>query len=209
MTIANGKIAIQTYTPKPEPTPAKPWYAFVMPDRVLLNRVVCNDTDVTWRLRNKTSGFFNTKLLITPHGRDFNYYASGGSMRVPLVPELQLQGVHVLITHQLLTLYNLDLLAGKKPAGKIGVHGIAGWERTKAWTPPRISAGFPSSNGFRSRGNQESAASLRETFTGKARTPKWKHRPDPAMVHVVRATSATCLFWINSLRFPAKTPCAS
>src|ERR1700731_2519077 len=75
--IQGGEVAIQVYEPKPEPTPAKPWFHVFLPQRVYLKRVESEPVDVTWQFRGKTGGFFCSRLLTTPHGRDFNYQATG------------------------------------------------------------------------------------------------------------------------------------
>jgi hypothetical protein len=81
---------------------------------------------VTWRFRDEKGGFFGTRLVITPHGRDFNYQASGGTLKMALIPNLQLRDTHLLITKKLLTLYNLDLQPSEDATGNIHVQGTAG-----------------------------------------------------------------------------------
>jgi hypothetical protein len=46
--INGGEVGIQTYEPKPEPSPSKPWYHIFLPDRVYLRRVWSEPADVTW-----------------------------------------------------------------------------------------------------------------------------------------------------------------
>jgi hypothetical protein len=130
--IDSGDVEIHTYEPKPEPIPSKPWYAVFLPDRVYLKQVVCDTANVTWQLRGKKSGFFATRLLVTPHGRDFEYRAEGGTMKMALMPDLYLRGTHLLITKQLLTLYNLDLAPDEKSAGSIHLTGHAGLKEDKS-----------------------------------------------------------------------------
>jgi hypothetical protein len=124
--IQSGEVAIQTYEPKPEPSPSKPWYHLFLPDHVYLQRVWSEPVDVTWRFRNEKGGFFGTRLLITPHGRDFDYQANGGTMKVALIPDLPLRHTHLLITKKLLTLYRLDLGAGPEGEGTLQGEGTAG-----------------------------------------------------------------------------------
>ena len=107
--IPSGKAEIQTYEPKPDNKPPKPWYTIFLPDRVYLKKVECDAADVTWKLRGRKAGFFQTRLLITPHGRDFEYRASGGTMKTGMVPDLALRQIHLLITKELLKLYELEL----------------------------------------------------------------------------------------------------
>src|SRR5207244_11595920 len=65
--------------------------------------------DITWRFRRERAGFFGTQLLLTPNGRDFEYVATGGRLKMAPVPILDLRRTHILITKTLLTLYDLDL----------------------------------------------------------------------------------------------------
>lgn len=123
--VEGGNVTIQTYEPTPEPSPAKPWYHLFLPQRVYLRQVASGPVDVTWRLRGQRAGFFGTRLLITPHGRDFNYQATGGRLKMPLMPELGLRDTHLVITKELLTLYNLDLLS-REGEGQIHAEGQAG-----------------------------------------------------------------------------------
>jgi hypothetical protein len=130
--IDGGEVAIQTYEPKPEPSPSKPWYHVFLPARVHLQRVWTEPADVTWKLRNEKGGFFGTRLLITPHGHDFEYRATGGTMKGPLIPDLPLRRTHLLITKTLLTLYTLDLAPGTQGDGFIQAEGTAGTREDKS-----------------------------------------------------------------------------
>ncbi|HEX4666374.1 MAG TPA: hypothetical protein VH207_07225 [Chthoniobacterales bacterium] len=127
--VDGGEVAIQVYEPKPESTPGKPWYHVFLPDRVYLRQLRSEPVDVTWTLLSKKSGFFGTRLLITPHGRDFEYQATGGTMRMPHAPALQLRHTHLLITKTLISLYQLDLVSG---AGTIHGEGKAGTRDDKS-----------------------------------------------------------------------------
>jgi len=124
--IDSGEVEIQTYTPSPEPSPAKPWFHVFLPRRVYLKQVEANPADVTWRFRGEKGGFFGTRLVIAPHGRDFNYQASGGTLKMALIPNLQLRDTHLLITKKLLMLYNLDLQPSEDATGNIHAQGTAG-----------------------------------------------------------------------------------
>jgi hypothetical protein len=68
--------------------------------------------------------------LVTPHGRDFDYQATGGTLNMTPIPDLHLRGAHLLITRKLLTLYDVDLATGLAPGpqseGDIHAHGNAG-----------------------------------------------------------------------------------
>ena len=130
--IDGGEVGIQTYEPKPEPSPSKPWYHVFLPERVYLCRVWSEPADVTWRFRNEKGGFFGTRLLITPHGRDFEYQATGGTLKGALIPDLPLRHTHLLITKKLLTLYKLDLQPVPGSGGFIKAEGTAGTGEDKS-----------------------------------------------------------------------------
>ena len=126
LNIDSGEVEVQLYEPKPEPSPARPWFHLFLPDRVYLKRVDADPADVTWQFRNEKGGFFATHLVITPHGRDFEYDATGGMLKMALIPDLPLRHTHLLITKTLLTLYRLDLASGEKGEGEIHAEGKAG-----------------------------------------------------------------------------------
>jgi hypothetical protein len=141
--IPSGKAGIQTYEPKPEDKPPKPWYAIFLPERVYLKEVVCESTDVTWQLRGRKAGFFQTRLLITPYGRDFEYRASGGFLKTGMVPDLALRQTHLVITKELLTLYELELAPSPKSDGRIRVKGQAGMRDDKSVSAEMNFSGVP------------------------------------------------------------------
>jgi hypothetical protein len=124
--VASGEVGIQVYKPTMEPTLAKPWFHIFLPQRVYLKRVESDPVDVTWRFREKRSGFFGTRLLITPHGRDFDYQATGGTFKNAPIPELRLRQTRMLITKTWLTLYQLDLASRESETGSIHAEAKAG-----------------------------------------------------------------------------------
>lgn len=121
--IERGEVGIHIYEPRPEAIPAKPWYALFLPDRVYLNHTWTDHADITWPMRGEKAGIFDTKLVITPHGRDFNYAATGGVLHHPPLPELPLQQTHLLITKELFRLYDLDV--GSDKLGTVHAEGNA------------------------------------------------------------------------------------
>jgi hypothetical protein len=130
--VRSGEVGIQIYEPTPEPSPAKPWYAVFLPERVYLNWVESDPVDVTWRFREKPSGFYGTRLLITPHDHDFEYQGRGGQLKMLPFPEMRLLHTHMLITKTLLTLYNLDLEPNAQVNGRIHATGTAGTREDKS-----------------------------------------------------------------------------
>jgi len=124
--VQGGEVEIQVYEPKPEPSPPKPWYAkYFLPERVYLNHIESEPVDVTWWFRGKRAGIFGTRLLITPHNRDFEYQARDGWLRMEPFPELRVNHIHTLITRDLLTLYNLDIDPNAPLAGRVHAEGKA------------------------------------------------------------------------------------
>ncbi len=111
--IGTGEVGIQIYEPKPSPTPAKPWYHVFLPDRVHLRRVWSDPADVTWSMQGKQGGIFGTHLEVTPHGRDFEYRATGGTFKNALVPDLDFVRTHLLITKEKFTIHDLQLASEK------------------------------------------------------------------------------------------------
>jgi hypothetical protein len=130
--VAGGEVGIQVYEPEPEPSPSKPWHHIFLPNRVYLQRVWSEPADVTWQFRKEKGGFFGTRLLITPHGRDFEYQATGGTMKGALIPDLPLRRTHLLITRRLLTLHRLDLAPAPESDGFIHAEGAAGTREDKS-----------------------------------------------------------------------------
>ena len=99
--VQSGDVEIQIYEPHPEPVRPKPWFAIFLPNRVYLQKIESEQANITWRFRGERAGFFATQLRITPNGRDFEYVATGGRLKMALVPDLELRRTHILITKTL------------------------------------------------------------------------------------------------------------
>jgi hypothetical protein len=122
--IQSGDVGIQIYEANPEGVPSKPWFSIFLPNRVYLKHIESEPVNVTWQFRGEEAGFFGTRLLITPNGSDFEYRATGDTLKMALIPDLYLRQMHLLITKTLLTLYDLDLAPGVSSAGSDGgIHG--------------------------------------------------------------------------------------
>ena len=124
--VRSGETEIQIYEAKPEETTPKPWFAIFLPSSVYLKRIEAERANVTWRLRGEQAGFFGTQLIVTPHGPDFDYTATGGELKMAPLPDLYLRGANVLITKTRLTLYNIDLAPGERSEGNIHGEGTSG-----------------------------------------------------------------------------------
>jgi hypothetical protein len=130
--VQSGDVEVQIYEHTPEPISSKPWFSIFLPNRVLLNRIESEHSNVTWIFRGETAGFFGTHLLITPQGRDFEYVATGGTLKMALVPDLYLRRGNILITKTLLTIYDVDLAPDARREGSIHGQGNAGIGKDKS-----------------------------------------------------------------------------
>jgi len=130
--VQSGDVEIQIYEGHPEPVRAKPWFAIFLPNRVYLKKIHSDQANITWRFRGEQAGFFGTQLLITPNGRDFEYVATGGRLKMARIPDLELRRTHLLITKTLLTLYDLDLASDLQSDQSIRAQGHAGVGQDKS-----------------------------------------------------------------------------
>jgi hypothetical protein len=129
--VQSGNVEIQIYQANPEAIPGKPWFAIFLPNRVYMEKIESSQANITWRFRGERAGFFGSQLLITPNGRDFEYVATGGRMKMAIVPDLELRHTHLLITKTLLTLYDLDLASDSRTDESIRAQGHAGLGQDK------------------------------------------------------------------------------
>ena len=130
--VQSGDVEIQIYEAHPEPVRPKPWFSIFLPNRVYLKKIQSDQANITWRFRGEQAGFFGTQLLITPNGRDFEYVATDGRLKMAMVPNLDLRRTHLLITKTLLTVYDLDLASDSHSEESIRVQGRAGLSQDKS-----------------------------------------------------------------------------
>jgi hypothetical protein len=130
--VESGDVEIQIYEAHPEAVRPKPWFAIFLPNRVYLTKIQSEQANITWRLRGERAGFFGTQLLITPNGRDFEYVATGGRLKMVPIPDLELRRTHLLITKTFLTLYDLDLASDSNSDESIHAKGHAGLGQDKS-----------------------------------------------------------------------------
>jgi hypothetical protein len=124
--VQSGDVEVQIYEHKAEPISSNPWFSIFLPNRVILKRIESDAANLTWRLRGERAGFFGTRLVVTPNGPDFEYRATGGTLKMAIVPDLYLRVAHLLITRTLFTLYEIDLAPNAQSDGSIRGHGNAG-----------------------------------------------------------------------------------
>jgi hypothetical protein len=130
--VQSGDVEIQIYEANPEALSGKPWFAIFLPNRVYLEKIESEQANITWRFHGERAGFFGSQLLITPNGRDFEYIATGGRLKMAPVPDLDLRHTHILITKNLLTLYDLDLASDSRSDESIRAQGHAGLGQDKS-----------------------------------------------------------------------------
>jgi hypothetical protein len=124
--VGSGDVEIQIYEPKPKAIEPKRWFAIFLPNRVFLERITSEHSNVIWRFRGERAGFFGTQLLITPNGPDFEYVATGGRLKMALLPDLDLRRAHLVITKTLLTIYEVDLTSNSGSGESIHAQANAG-----------------------------------------------------------------------------------
>lgn len=130
--IKRGEVEVQTYEPKPDNKPPKPWHAIFMPERVYLKEVTCDTANIKWRVGGKPGGIFNTRVRILPYGRDFEYFATGGTLRSGgFGPELGLKNLHMVITKTFLRIHQFDLFPQDQTDGSISLTGEMGMRENK------------------------------------------------------------------------------
>jgi hypothetical protein len=129
--IESGEVTIQIYEANPEAIRPKPWFSIFLPNQVFLKHVESEHSNISWQFRGEQAGFLGTRLLITPHGRDFEYLATGGRLKMALFPELELRRAHILITKTLLTIYDIDLASNSRRDESIHAEGHAGIGKDK------------------------------------------------------------------------------
>ena len=65
----------------PKGVPWPPWWALFWPYRVHLADVKVDEANILWKLQDKESGIYKTRLEVTPNGHDFEYDANGGDFK--------------------------------------------------------------------------------------------------------------------------------
>jgi hypothetical protein len=130
--VQSGEVAIQIYEAHPEAIEPKPWFSIFLPNRVFLKHIESERSDITWQFRGQRVGFFGTQLFITPNGPDFEYMATGGRLKMALVPDLDLRRARILITKTLLTIYDVDLASNMHSGESIHAQGHAGIGKDKS-----------------------------------------------------------------------------
>jgi hypothetical protein len=190
--LQSGDVDIQIYKANPEAEAPKPWFAIFLPTRVYLKRIETPHANVTWRFRAEQAGFFGTQLLITPHGRDFEYFATGGRLKMALLPDLDLRRAHLLITKTLLTLYDIDLASNSSSAESIHAQASAGIGKDKSVDLRANFNQVPIRSWPPAEWKDHLGGSAFGNFTGPERIRSWKALP--AKVRWVSVTGESTTF---------------
>jgi hypothetical protein len=98
--LQSGTVMLQKTEAPPgasKSAPWPPWWGMFWPYRVYLQDVKVDDARILWKLNDKESGIYDTKLEITPNWKDFDYDAHDGDFKTPLTPPLKVVHVHLLI----------------------------------------------------------------------------------------------------------------
>ena len=130
--VRSGDVEIQVYEANPEAIEPKPWFAIFLPKRVYVKKIESEQANVTWRFHGNRAGFFGTQLIITPNGPDFEYVATGGRLKIALLPDLDLRRAHLVITKTLLTIYEVDLASNSGSGESIHAQATAGIGKDKS-----------------------------------------------------------------------------
>jgi len=151
--IQKGRVILQKTEPTPgapKGAPWPPWWALFWPYRVHLADVKVDDADILWKLRDKESGIYGTRLEITPNGRDFEYDAHDGDFETPMTPPLTLAHAHVLIRKP--RLYCSEFVLGDDPghpeeqlrmSGDAGLQDDRSMHLQMTWTALKLAPWMP------------------------------------------------------------------
>ena len=85
----------------PLPIKPKPWYGFLLPQRIYLKEVRSDRTEVLWNFRDQPAGIHHIRLRVTPYGsKDWRFRSDDGSglLQMAAVPPLRLASISVIIT---------------------------------------------------------------------------------------------------------------
>ncbi len=125
--IAIPVAPVATATPAPAETDDRPWYLWLLPKRVRLKHVLIDDGTAVMTVLGQDGGFYHSKIVLTPNGRDYEYDGTGGEFRMPLMPKMNVTHVHLLATKAVLTIYELLIAEeGEHPERTIHMEGSVG-----------------------------------------------------------------------------------
>lgn len=134
--IKSGSVQLQKTddaAAAPGKAPSPPWWALFWPYRVHLAEVKVDDASVLWKLRGQDSGIYDTRLEITPNGRDYEYDARDGEFKTPMSPPFKVVHAHVLIRKP--RLYCSEFLLGDDsahPTQQLRLEGDAGLQKDRS-----------------------------------------------------------------------------
>jgi hypothetical protein len=113
----------------PLPVHPKPWYGFVLPQRMYLKLVDAKKADILWDFKKREAGIHDIHLWVTPYGKkDWRFQGTEGKLDfLPDVPAARVVTMSLVVTKPTLTVESLEI-APPDPddPGRIVLHGTAG-----------------------------------------------------------------------------------
>lgn len=108
----------------------KPWYNFILPQRMYLKVVEVDRADVLWKLRGETVGIRHAALRTTPYGKkDWRFASVGekGVLDLPPAPLLRAFDLSVIITKPYFYVERATFAPGDRAdPGRVHLSGQAG-----------------------------------------------------------------------------------
>ena len=202
--VESGDVEIQIYKAHPEAVSPKPWFAVFLPNRVYLKRIETPHANITWRFRGEQAGFFGTQLLITPHSLDFEYLATGGRLKMALLPDLDLRRAHLLITKTLLTIYDIDLASDSGSSENIHAQANAGVGKDRSIDLRANFSQVPIRSWLPAEWKEHLAGNALGDLHWPEKIRNWKARLAKVRCMSVTDESMTFPFWKNSLSWHRK-----
>lgn len=113
----------------PLPVHPKPWYGFVLPQRMYLKLVDARKADILWDFRDREAGIKKIHLWVTPYGKkDWRFQGTEGTLDfLPDIPAARVVTMSLVVTKPTLTVESAEI-APPDPAdpGRIVLRGTAG-----------------------------------------------------------------------------------
>jgi len=120
----------------PLPIKPKPWYQFLLPQRIYLKEVRSDQTEVLWNFRDQPAGIHHLRLRVTPYGaKDWRFQSDDGSglLEMAAVPPLRVASISVIVTKPWFYLEHAVLTPpDANDPGSLHLDGKAGLQEDKS-----------------------------------------------------------------------------
>ena len=113
----------------PLPVHPKPWYGFVLPQRMYLKLVDAKETDILWDFRGREAGIKKIHLWVTPYGKkDWRFQGTEGALDfLPDIPAARVVTMSLIVTKPTLTMESAEIAPpDSADPGRVVLHGTAG-----------------------------------------------------------------------------------